>query len=45
VRDWLEANPGVEGRESLQARADQIRATFDFGRPYLGFGLYLFRKP
>lgn len=43
VRDWLEANPGAEGWDALRLRADQIRSTFDFGRPYLGFGLYLFR--
>lgn len=45
VRGWLDANPGVEGWDALKLRTDQIRATFDFGRPYLGFGLYLFRKP
>lgn len=44
VRAWLEANPEGEGSDTLRLRADQIRATFDFGRPYLGFGLYLFRK-
>lgn len=44
VRDWLDANPGVDGWDALKLRADQIKATFDFGRPYLGFGLYLFRK-
>ena len=44
VRDWLDAHPGVEGWDALKLRADQIKATFDFGRPYLGFGLYLFRK-
>jgi SAM-dependent methyltransferase len=44
VRAWLDANPGVEGFDALKLRADQVKATFDFGRPYLGFGLYLFRK-
>ena len=44
VREWLDANPEVEGRDTLKSRADQIKATFDFGRSYLGFGLYLFRK-
>lgn len=45
VRDWLDANPDAEGWDALKLRADQIEATFDFGRPYLGFGLYLFQKP
>ena len=44
VRRWLDANPGVEGAETLRLRADQIRTTFDFGRPYLGFGLYLLHR-
>lgn len=44
VRAWLEANPEAPEAASIRARADQIKATFDFGRPYLGFGLYLFRK-
>ncbi len=44
VRAWLDANPGAKGFDALKLRADQIKATFDFGRPYLGFGLYLFRK-
>lgn len=44
VRDWLEAHPGADGWDALRLRADQIKATFEFGRPYLGFGLYLFRK-
>lgn len=45
VRAWLDAHPEAEGRDALKLRADQIRTTFDFGRSYLGFGLYLFRKP
>lgn len=44
VRAWLAANPDADGFDALKLRADQIKATFDFGRPYLGFGLYLFRK-
>lgn len=45
VRAWLEANRDADGWDALKLRADQIKATFDFGRPYLGFGLYLFQKP
>jgi len=45
VRDWLVANPGDPAAPSIRRRADLSRATFDFGRPWLSFGLYLFRKP
>lgn len=44
VRDWLGANPDHPAAPSIRQRADLSRATFDFGRPYLSFGLYLFRK-
>lgn len=44
VRDWLTANPDAAEAVSIRTRADQIKAIFDFGRPWLGFGLYLFRK-
>ncbi|QTN19673.1 methyltransferase [Brevundimonas sp. AJA228-03] len=44
VRAWLAAHPDAPEANGIRARADQIRTTFDFGRPYLGFGLYLFRK-
>jgi len=45
VRDWLKANPRAPGFDALKTRADQVNSVFAFGRPYLGFGLYLFRKP
>lgn len=44
-RDWLEANPRSPHFEAVKRRADQVSAIFGFGRPFLGFGLYLFRKP
>ncbi len=44
VRDWLDAHPDAEGADTLRLRADQVRAMIEFGRPYLGFGLYLFRR-
>ncbi|MFC5344212.1 cyclopropane-fatty-acyl-phospholipid synthase family protein [Brevundimonas staleyi] len=44
VRDWLDANPDHPSAPSIRQRADLSKATFDFGRPYLSFGLYLFRK-
>lgn len=45
VRDWLDANPNDPAAPSIRQRADLSKATFDFGRPWLSFGLYLFRKP
>ncbi len=44
VRTWLEANPEDPAAETIRIRADRIKAMFDFGRPWLDFGLYLFRK-
>lgn len=44
VRDWLDAHPNDPAAASIRQRADLTRATFDFGRPWLSFGLYLFRK-
>ena len=44
VRDWLAANPDHASAPSIRQRADLTRATFDFGRAWLSFGLYLFRK-
>ena len=44
VRDWLDAHPDHPAAPSIRQRADLSKATFDFGRPWLSFGLYLFRK-
>jgi trans-aconitate methyltransferase len=45
VRAWLEANADHPAAEAIRTRADRVKAMFDFGRPWLDFGLYLFRKP
>ena len=45
VRDWLAAHPDHPSAPSIRQRADLTKATFDFGREWLSFGLYLFRKP
>lgn len=45
VRDWLSANPDDPAAPGILKRADLSKATFDFGREWLSFGLYLFRKP
>jgi predicted O-methyltransferase YrrM len=44
ARDWIAANADAPERRGVEASADRIKAMFDFGRPWLGFGLYLFRK-
>ena len=45
VRAWLEANPDHPAADAIRTRADRVKSMFDFGRPWLDFGLYLFRKP
>lgn len=44
VRGWLAAHPDDPAAPSILKRADLSKATFDFGREWLSFGLYLFRK-
>lgn len=44
ARDWLAANPDAEEAQSVRASADRVKAMFDFGRPYIDFGLYLLRR-
>lgn len=44
VRDWLDAHPDDPAAPTIRARADLSKTTFDFGRPWLAFGLYLFKK-
>lgn len=43
ARDWLAANPDAPEASGVRASADRVKAMFDFGRPYLGFGLYLLK--
>lgn len=45
ARAWLAANPNAPEAAAVTAAADRVKAMFDFGRPWLDFGLYLFRKP
>lgn len=44
ARDWIATHPKAEERSAVEASADRVKAMFDFGRPWLGFGLYLFRR-
>lgn len=41
---WLATNPGAPEAEAVRLNADRVKAMFDFGRPWLGFGLYLLRQ-
>lgn len=44
ARDWIAANPTAVERRVVEASADRVKSMVDFGRPWLGFGLYLLRK-
>jgi precorrin-6B methylase 2 len=43
ARDWLVANPSTPEAEGVRASADRVKAILTFGRPFIGFGLYLLR--
>ena len=45
VRVWLEANPDAPETASIRLNADRVQAIMEFGRVYIGFGLYLLRNP
>ncbi len=44
ARGWLDAHPDAPEHPAVRQSADRVKAMFGFGRPFLGFGLYLFRK-
>ncbi|MBN9481518.1 MAG: class I SAM-dependent methyltransferase [Bordetella sp.] len=44
IADWLDAHPNHPDAQTVAATANRIKMMFDFGAPFLGFGLYLFRK-
>jgi cyclopropane fatty-acyl-phospholipid synthase-like methyltransferase len=44
VRAWLEAHRDAPEAASIRFHADRIQAITDFGRGYIGFGLYLLRN-
>ncbi|WP_305303762.1 cyclopropane-fatty-acyl-phospholipid synthase family protein [Brevundimonas sp.] len=45
ARAWLDANPEAPGAASIRLNADRVQAIMEFGRDYIGFGLYLLRNP
>lgn len=44
IADWLDAHPDHADAPSVAATAHRIKMMLDFGAPFIGFGLYLFRK-
>lgn len=40
---WLTDHPDAPEAPGVRASAQRVKAMFDFGRPYLGFGLYLLK--
>ncbi|RZJ85771.1 MAG: methyltransferase domain-containing protein [Brevundimonas sp.] len=45
ARAWLAAHPEAAEAGAVRTSADRVKAMFDFGRAYIGFGLYLLRRP
>jgi hypothetical protein len=45
ARAWLEAHPEAPEATSIRLNADRVQAIMEFGRDYIGFGLYLLRNP
>ena len=43
ARDWLAAYPDAPEATTVQASADRVKMVLEFGRPFIGFGLYLLR--
>jgi len=43
ARDWLAAHPGAPQAGAVQTSADRVKMVLEFGRPFIGFGLYLLR--
>ncbi|HEY1072755.1 SAM-dependent methyltransferase [Brevundimonas sp.] len=44
IAAWLDAHPDHADAPGVAATAHRIKMMLDFGAPFLGFGLYLFRK-
>lgn len=45
ARAWVEAHPEAPEAGSIRFNADRVQAIMEFGRDYIGFGLYLLRNP
>lgn len=44
ARDWLAAHPDAPEAATVQASADRVKMVLEFGRPFIGFGLYLLKS-
>lgn len=44
ARGWLDAHPDSPEANGVRTAAGRVAAMFDFGRPWLDFGLYLARR-
>lgn len=44
ARDWLAAHADAPEAAAVQAAADRVKMVMAFGRPFIGFGLYLLRR-
>lgn len=45
ARAWLDAHPGAPEAGAMRSNADRVKMIMEFGRPFIGFGLYLLRVP
>lgn len=45
ARAWVEAHPEAPEAGSIRFNADRVQAIMEFGRDYIGFGLYLLHNP
>ena len=45
ARAWLAVHPDAPEAPAVRTSADRVKGMFDFGREYIGFGLYLLRRP
>lgn len=43
ARDWLAAHADAPEAASVQAVADRVKMVLEFGRPFIGFALYLLK--
>ncbi|GAA0629766.1 hypothetical protein GCM10009422_29100 [Brevundimonas kwangchunensis] len=44
ARAWLDAHPDAPEAEAVRGNADRVKMIMEFGRPFIGFGLYLLRR-
>ena len=45
ARAWVEAHPEAPEAASILFNTERVQAILEFGRDFIGFGLYLLRNP